>query len=41
MVQRVSALLRVIGANDLADESDLITAVAERVPAVRAGRINI
>jgi|tagenome__1003787_1003787.scaffolds.fasta_scaffold20986747_4 fructuronate reductase len=41
MVQRVSALLRAIGANDLADESDLITAVAERVPAVRAGRIDI
>ena len=39
--QRVGALLRAIGANDLADEPDVITAVAERVPAVRAGRMDI
>lgn len=39
--QRVSALLRAIGANDLVDEPDLNAAVAERVPAVRAGRMDI
>jgi fructuronate reductase len=41
MAQRVSMLLRAVGADDLADEADLTTAVADCVPAVRAGRIEI
>jgi fructuronate reductase len=39
--ETVRALLRVLGAADLADDDMLITAVADRLPALRAGRIEI
>jgi fructuronate reductase len=37
----VSALLRVVGAADLADDAALTAAVADRLPAVRAGRVEL
>jgi fructuronate reductase len=37
----VRALLRVIGAADLADDDALTTAVADRLPALRAGHVEI
>ena len=37
----VAALLREVGAADLADEHDLTAAIAQRLPALRAGRIEI
>ncbi|WP_406438639.1 mannitol dehydrogenase family protein [Streptomyces sp. NBC_01613] len=37
----VGALLRVLGAADLADDDALTTAVADRLPALRAGRMEI
>ncbi|GGV64277.1 mannitol dehydrogenase [Streptomyces griseoloalbus] len=37
----VRALLRVLGAADLADDDALATAVADRLPALRAGRVEI
>ncbi|MGO4423616.1 mannitol dehydrogenase family protein, partial [Streptomyces sp. MCAF7] len=37
----VRALLRLLGATDLADDDALITAVADRLPALRAGRAEI
>ena len=37
----VGALLRVIGAADLAEHSDLTSSVADRLPALRAGRIDV
>ncbi|MFJ8333225.1 mannitol dehydrogenase family protein [Streptomyces sp. NPDC094437] len=37
----VGALLRVLGAADLADDAVLTTAVADRLPALRAGRVEI
>ncbi|MEV0637815.1 mannitol dehydrogenase family protein [Streptomyces sp. NPDC050619] len=40
-VETVRALLRVLGATDLADEDALTTAVADRLPALRAGRVEI
>lgn len=40
-VALVAALLRVVGAVDLAEQSDLVSAVAARLPALRAGRIEI
>ncbi|MER5185702.1 mannitol dehydrogenase family protein [Streptomyces sp. NPDC002896] len=39
--QTVRALLRVLGARDLADDDALTTAVANRLPALRAGRVEI
>jgi fructuronate reductase len=39
--QSVAALLRTIGAEDLAEDRDLLSAVADRLPGVRAGRIEI
>ncbi len=38
-VETVRALLRVLGAPDLADDDALTGAVADRLPALRAGRI--
>ncbi len=38
---RVAALLRVVGAADLADAGDLTAAVAARVPGVVAGRVDL
>ncbi|MEV0221782.1 mannitol dehydrogenase family protein [Streptomyces sp. NPDC050704] len=40
-VDTVRALLRVLGATDLADEDALTAAVADRLPALRAGRVEI
>ncbi|WP_437082016.1 mannitol dehydrogenase family protein [Streptomyces sp. enrichment culture] len=37
----VAALLRAVGAADLADDTALVTAVADRLPALRAGRVEI
>jgi fructuronate reductase len=37
----VAALLRTIGADDLADQADLVGCVAARLPALRAGRIEL
>ncbi|MGI5199908.1 mannitol dehydrogenase family protein [Streptomyces sp. CA-288835] len=37
----VSVLLRVVGAADLADDAALTAAVADRLPAVRAGRVEL
>ncbi|MBU5421218.1 mannitol dehydrogenase family protein [Cellulomonas hominis] len=37
----VAGLLRVVGAADLAEDADLVAAVAERVPAVAAGRVDL
>ncbi|MER6692091.1 mannitol dehydrogenase family protein [Streptomyces minutiscleroticus] len=37
----VRALLRVVGADDLADDSALVTAVTARLPALRAGHVDI
>ncbi|MFE1036828.1 mannitol dehydrogenase family protein [Streptomyces sp. NPDC058807] len=37
----VSALLRTVGAADLADDTALTTAVADRLPALRAGHVEI
>jgi fructuronate reductase len=37
----IRALLRVLGATDLADDDALTTAVADRLPALRAGRVEI
>ncbi|MGW7514862.1 mannitol dehydrogenase family protein [Streptomyces sp. NPDC054796] len=37
----VGALLRVLGAADLAEDTALVTAVADRLPALRAGRVDI
>ena len=37
----VAALLRQVGAADLADDHDLTTTIAQRLPAVRAGRIDL
>ncbi|WP_308298708.1 mannitol dehydrogenase family protein [Streptomyces sp. GESEQ-35] len=39
--ETVRALLRVLGAGDLADDDALTAAVADRLPALRAGRIEI
>ncbi|NGO07721.1 mannitol dehydrogenase family protein [Streptomyces sp. HC44] len=39
--ETVSALLRVVGAADLADDTALTTAVADRLSALRAGRVDI
>ncbi|AQS71546.1 mannitol dehydrogenase family protein [Streptomyces pactum] len=39
--ETVRALLRVLGAADLADDDALTTAVADRLPALRAGRVEI
>jgi len=39
--ETVRALLRVLGAADLADDDDLTAAVADRMPALRAGRVEI
>ncbi|WP_187370087.1 mannitol dehydrogenase family protein [Streptomyces boluensis] len=40
-VAAIRALLRVLGAPDLADDDALTAAVADRLPALRAGRIEI
>jgi len=40
-VETVRALLRVLGSTDLADDHALTTAVADRLPALRAGRVEI
>jgi fructuronate reductase len=40
-VETVRALLRMLGATDLADDDRLTTAIADRLPALRAGRIEI
>jgi fructuronate reductase len=40
-VETVRALLRVLGAADLADDDALTAAVADRHPALRAGRVEI
>ncbi|MFE9681952.1 mannitol dehydrogenase family protein [Streptomyces sp. NPDC006285] len=40
-VETVRALLRVLGAGDLADDDALTTAVANRFPALDAGRVDI
>ena len=37
----VGALLRTVGADDLAEQADLTTSVAARLPALRAGRIEL
>jgi fructuronate reductase len=37
----IAALLRQVGAADLADDDDLTRAIAHRLPAVRAGRIDV
>jgi fructuronate reductase len=39
--EHVAALLREVGAADLADQHDLTTSIAQRLPALRAGRIDI
>lgn len=39
--ETVRALLRVLGAADLADDEALVAAVADRLPALRAGRVEI
>jgi fructuronate reductase len=39
--ETVRALLRVLGAADLADDDALTAAVADRLPALRAGRVEI
>jgi fructuronate reductase len=39
--ETVRALLRVLGAADLADDDALTAAVAARLPALRAGRVEI
>jgi fructuronate reductase len=38
---RVAALLRTVGAADLAEQSDLTSSVAQRLPALRAGRVEL
>lgn len=40
-VETVRALLRVLGASDLADDDALTAAVADRLPALQAGRVEI
>ncbi|WP_328497970.1 mannitol dehydrogenase family protein [Streptomyces sp. NBC_00414] len=40
-VETVRALLRVLGATDLADDGPLTAAVADRLPALTAGRVEI
>jgi fructuronate reductase len=40
-IELVGRLLRVIGAADLAERSDLIASVAARLPALRAGRVEL
>lgn len=40
-VETVRALLRVLGATDLADDDRLTAAIADRMPALRAGRVEI
>lgn len=40
-VETVRALLRVLGATDLADDDQLTAAIADRMPALRAGRVEI
>jgi fructuronate reductase len=37
----VAALLRTVGADDLAEQTDLTASVAARLPALRAGRIEL
>ena len=37
----VAGLLREVGAADLADDNDLITSIAQRLPDVAAGRFEI
>jgi len=37
----VAALLREVGAADLAQQHDLTASIAQRLPALRAGRIDI
>jgi fructuronate reductase len=37
----VAALLRTVGATDLAEQADLVGSVAARLPALRAGRIEL
>ncbi|CAL9623978.1 Polyol:NADP oxidoreductase [Streptomyces sp. enrichment culture] len=39
--EAVRALLRVLGATDLADDDALVAAVAGRLPALRAGRVEV
>jgi fructuronate reductase len=37
----VGALLRTVGADDLAEQADLTASVAARLPALRAGHIDL
>jgi fructuronate reductase len=41
LVGTVAALLRAVGADDLADSADLVRAVAERLPALAMGRVEL